>query len=96
MIGLLIYLNIIYYIIRGSLYIYVILNRLKLIELTLRYHDAQIVSDFSLSKITHVIFDEKDLSRFNEIKEFHEKYVLVIIYFFLLLIHNSIILILQT
>ncbi|CAB4409290.1 ATP-dependent DNA ligase [Rhizophagus irregularis] len=48
-------------------------DRLKLIELTLRYHDAQIVSDFSLSKITHVIFDEKDLSRFNEIKEFHEK-----------------------
>jgi len=48
-------------------------DRLKLIELTLRYHDAQIVTDFSFSKVTHVIFDEKDLSRFNGIKEFHEK-----------------------
>lgn len=66
------------------IFYYVILNRLKLIELTLRYHDAQIVSDFSLSKITHVIFDEKDLSRFNEIKEFHEKYDLIIIHFILL------------
>lgn len=70
------------------IFYYVILNRLKLIELTLRYHDAQIVSDFSLSKITHVIFDEKDLSRFNEIKEFHEKYDLIIIHFILLYINS--------
>ncbi|CAI2176822.1 16107_t:CDS:10 [Funneliformis geosporum] len=48
-------------------------DRLKLIELTLRYHDAQIVNDFSIRNVTHVIFDEKDLSRYSEIKEFHEK-----------------------
>ncbi|CAG8491985.1 485_t:CDS:10 [Acaulospora colombiana] len=38
-------------------------DRLKLVESILRYHDAQIATDPYSNKITHVIFDEKDLSR---------------------------------
>ncbi|CAG8658863.1 19827_t:CDS:10, partial [Dentiscutata erythropus] len=47
-------------------------DRLKLIELTLRYHDAQVTNDLCSPNITHVIFDERDLSRVDAIKKRHK------------------------
>ncbi|KAF0520638.1 ATP-dependent DNA ligase [Gigaspora margarita] len=44
-------------------------DRLKLIELILRYHDAQVTNDLCSPNITHVIFDERDLSRVDTIKK---------------------------
>ncbi|CAG8496985.1 36241_t:CDS:10, partial [Racocetra persica] len=44
-------------------------DRLKLIELILRYQDAQVTDNLYSPNITHVIFDERDLSRVDAIKK---------------------------
>ncbi|RHZ76968.1 hypothetical protein Glove_187g70 [Diversispora epigaea] len=51
-------------------------DNLRLIEYILRFHGAQIIDDYHHSnKISHVIFEDNDLSRINEIKEyFHGNY----------------------
>ncbi|CAG8469411.1 2306_t:CDS:10 [Acaulospora morrowiae] len=46
-------------------------DRLKLIESILRYHDAHITSNFRSNRITHVIFDEQDLSRVRERNDYY-------------------------
>ncbi|CAG8541910.1 2307_t:CDS:10 [Diversispora eburnea] len=46
-------------------------DNLRLIEYILRFHGAQIIDDYHHSnKISHVIFEDNDLSRLNEIKEY--------------------------
>ncbi|CAH1758823.1 13142_t:CDS:10 [Entrophospora sp. SA101] len=51
-------------------------DRLKYVEMILRYNGAQISNDYSIN-ITHVIFDNQDLSRVNTEKEFFQRYVLL-------------------
>ncbi|CAJ0637940.1 3686_t:CDS:2 [Entrophospora sp. SA101] len=47
-------------------------DRLKYVEMILRYNGAQISNDYSIN-ITHVIFDNQDLSRVNTEKEFFQR-----------------------
>ncbi|CAG8778937.1 148_t:CDS:10, partial [Cetraspora pellucida] len=48
-------------------------DRLNLIELSLRYQDALVTDDLYSSNITHVIFDERDLSRVDAIKKHYQR-----------------------